>query len=75
MRAKIKRSIKQKADRELFSNDWKLQPEYQAMRRAEATIFNQVSLSLKTSPPAGLAHNPSLSIEGEIEEGGRLKMV
>ena len=74
-RAKIKRSIQQKADRELISNDWKLQPEYQAMRKAESAVFNQVSLSLKKVSPAGLPHNPSLYIEGEIEEGGRLKMV
>lgn len=73
-RAKIKRSIQQKADRELISNDWKLQPEYQAMRRAESAVFNQVSLSLGTSAPAGLPHNHCLYVEGEIEEGGRLKM-
>lgn len=75
VRAKIKRSIQQKADRELVSNDWKLQPEYQAMRRAEAAIFNQVSLSLKDEPPAGLTHNPCLCIEVGIKEGGGLKMV
>ena len=74
-RAKIKRSIKQKADRELVSNDWKLQPEYQAMRKAEATVFNQVSLSLKKNSPAGLPDNLSLYKEVEIEEGGGLKMV
>ena len=74
-RAKIKRSIKQKADRELISNDWKLQPEYQAMRKAEATVFNQVSLSLKKNSPAGLPDNLSLYKEVEIEEGGGLKMV
>lgn len=74
-RAKIKRSIQQKADRELVSNDWKLEPEYQAFRRAESTVFNKVSLSLNTSAPAGLTHNHYLYVEGELEEGRRLKMV
>lgn len=68
-RAKIKRSIQQKADRELISNDWKLEPEYQAMRRAEAAIFNQVSLSLNDDSPAGLTHNSPLCIQVEIEGG------
>lgn len=74
-RAKVKRSIKRKADRELISNDWKLQPEYQAMRRAEAAVFNKVSLCSKKGSPAGLPHNHCLYIEGGIEEGGGLKMV
>jgi hypothetical protein len=74
-RAKIKRSIQRKADQEMISDNWKLQPEYQAMRRAESAVFNKVSLSLTTSPPAGLPHNPSLYVEGEIEEGGCLKMI
>lgn len=69
-RAKIKRSIQQKADRELVSNDWKLDPRYQAMRRAEAAIFHKADLSLKHEPPAGLAHNPCLCIEVAIREGG-----
>lgn len=74
-RSKVKRTIQRTADRELVSNDWKLDPRYQAMRAAEHAEFNKGSLSLKTSAPAGFAHNSSLSIEGEIEEGGRLKMV
>lgn len=74
-RAKIKRSIKQKADQELISNDWKLDPRYQALKGAESAVFNKGSLSVKNFSPAGLPHNLSLSVEGEIEEGGGLKMV
>lgn len=52
-RQKVKRLIKRNADREAFSNDWKLDPRYQAMRAAEYAIFNQDSLSLKSSLPPG----------------------
>lgn len=52
-RQKVKRLIHRNANREAFSNDWKLDPRYQAMRATESAEFNKNSLSLKSSPPPG----------------------
>lgn len=52
-RAKVKRTIQRQADRDLVSNDWKLNPEYQAFRVAEYAEFNKDSLSFKKNRPPG----------------------
>ncbi len=77
-RAKIKRSITQKLDRELVSNDWKLDPRYQAMKEAENAYFNKQNLLDQKSLAAGQGGDlPSgiLICGKQLEEGGGLKMI
>lgn len=75
-RARIKRAFKRAEDRELVSNDWKLQPEYLAYKASLREQNDKFQLSQKKMRPPedpSNSHKEGLSVENYFSNEDTLK--